>query len=122
MTTHVVVSATVPIRPGTATAFAAAATDMTRAARADPGCSAYVMMPDPLDPSVVCIFEVWRDVPSFLAYAQSSYAGEYARRTADLRTGPTQVTLLTGTVRHSGPAPGITDLGAVLGVTEERSL
>jgi quinol monooxygenase YgiN len=88
---------------------------MTLSARADPACLTYVMTVDPVDPAVVTIFEIWRDVESFAAYARSDYAAAYARRTAGLRVGPTLVTLLHGEVRHSGPAPDPAQLGALLG-------
>lgn len=118
---HVIVTGEVPIRPDAAEAFARAAADMARAARAEPGCLVYVMAIDPLDPSIVSIFEVWRDIASFTGYAGSDYATTYARRTADLRAGPTQVTLLTGSLRYSGAAPAIADLERVLSYDEEGS-
>lgn len=60
----IVVSGRVPIRPEGAEQFAAAAADMTRAARQDPDCLVYVMTLDQLEPGTVTIFEIWRDVAS----------------------------------------------------------
>lgn len=100
-----IVHATMSIRADAADAFAEAAAELTRAARADPACVAYLMTVDPLDPSTATVFELWQDAASFTSYAVSEHAAAYARCTAGLRTGPTTVTLLAGELVHAGPAP-----------------
>lgn len=61
MSGPVIVAGTVRIAPGKAQAALPHMTRMVEASRAEDGCIAYSYGFDALDPTIVRVFEVWRD-------------------------------------------------------------
>ncbi|MFI5956102.1 putative quinol monooxygenase [Cryptosporangium sp. NPDC051539] len=51
--------------------YLAAVADVTRQARAAPGCADFVQAPDPLDPERIVILERWESDDALLAFRNS---------------------------------------------------
>lgn len=52
------------------------------ATRAEPGCGAYLFLPDPDDPHLVHVFEEWADDAALEAHMGSAHIAEFMTATA----------------------------------------
>ncbi len=57
---------------------------MVEASRAEPGCREYVFSPDPHDPSLVRLFELWESEDALAAHFASEHMASWQARAADL--------------------------------------
>ncbi|MGI9613355.1 MAG: putative quinol monooxygenase [Acidimicrobiales bacterium] len=57
---------------------------MVQASRAEAGCHEYVFTPDPHDPSLVRLFEMWESQGALDAHFASDHMAAWQQRAADL--------------------------------------
>ncbi len=57
---------------------------MVAASRAEEGCHEYVFTPDPHDPALVRLFELWESQAALDAHFASAHMAEWRERSADL--------------------------------------
>jgi len=64
----VIVSGTISVRPGRREAFLAASMEAVAAARRFPGCLAFVVAADPIEPDRVNVYEQWESEAQLEAF------------------------------------------------------
>ena len=57
---------------------------MVEASLAEPGCRAYAFTPDPNDPGLVRLYELWDDEEALAGHAASDHMAAWRKRAADL--------------------------------------
>ena len=66
-----IVAGHLQVDPSQRDAYLEAAAAVTRLARAQPGCLAFVQAADPLEPDRIAVYERWADEASLLAFRTS---------------------------------------------------
>lgn len=79
-----IVAGTIEIDPDHRDALFEAVAPMVEATRAESGCQAYVFSPDPADPAVVHLYELWDDQAALDAHFASEHMAAWQARAADL--------------------------------------
>ncbi len=94
-----IVAGTIQVDPEQREAVLAAVAPMVEATRAEAGCRAYVFSPDPGDPAVVQLFELWDDQAALDAHFASDHMAAWQARAADLPIRGRDITkyLVSGT-------------------------
>ncbi len=94
-----IVAGTIEVDPDHRDAMFAAVAPMVEATRAEPGCRAYTFSPDPEDPGLILLFELWDDQAALDAHFASEHLAAWRRRAADLAIRGRDITqsLVSGT-------------------------
>ena len=94
-----IVAGTIQVDPDHRDAMFAAVAPMVAATRAEPGCRAYTFSPDPDDPGLVHLFELWDDQAALDAHFASDHMAAWQAAAADLPIGGRDITkyLVSGT-------------------------
>lgn len=94
-----IVAGTIEVDPDHRDAMFAAVAPMVEATRAEPGCRAYVFSPDPDDPGLVHLYELWDDQAALDAHFASDHMAAWQARSADLPIRGRDITkyLVSGT-------------------------
>jgi quinol monooxygenase YgiN len=79
-----IVAGTLEIDPEHRDAFFAAVAPMVRATRTEAGCQAYAFSPDPDEPGLIHLFEVWDDQASLDAHFASEHMATWQARSGEL--------------------------------------
>ena len=64
----IIVAGTITLHPGRCAAFLEASTESIREARRAPGCQAFVVAADPIEPDVANVYEVWDSEAALLSF------------------------------------------------------
>lgn len=89
----IAVSGTFRARRGVTLHVAAAMAAMVKASREEDGCEAYSYAVDAFEPTVVRVFEVWRDEPAFKKHRQSNHLKAWRAKWNDLGLGDAALTV-----------------------------
>jgi quinol monooxygenase YgiN len=93
----IIVSGTIRLQPGRRDDFLTLSMEAIRAARASPGCRAFVVAADPLEPDVANVYEAWDSEEDLLRFRGDGPSG-------DMRGMIAGAEVKRHTVSHSGPA------------------
>ena len=79
-----IVAGTIEVDPEHREALLAAVAPMVVATRGEPGCQAYAFSPDPEEPGLVRLFELWDDQAALDAHFASDHMADWQEAAADL--------------------------------------
>lgn len=96
-----IIAGTVTVDPAERERLLDAVTPMVVASRAEDGCHEYVFTPDPHDPTLVRLFELWESQDALDAHFASTHMAEWQAQAADLPI--TGRDILKYTVADVGP-------------------
>ena len=77
-----IIAGTITVDPSDVEALTAAAVEMMRATRAEPGNLAYAFSRDLGDPRLVHVFEQWQDDEALAAHFKTPHMAEFQRQIA----------------------------------------
>lgn len=94
-----IVAGTIEVDPEHRQAMLEAVAPMVAATLTEEGCQAYAFSPDPDDPALVRLFELWDDQASLDAHFASEHMAAWQARAADLPIRGRDITkyLVSGT-------------------------
>lgn len=72
------------MQPGTRDVFFEAVAPMVAATLDEPGCRTYAFTPDPDDPDLIRLFELWDDEAALAGHVSSAHMAEWRTRSASL--------------------------------------
>jgi quinol monooxygenase YgiN len=96
-----IIAGTLDLPPENRDKLLAAAEPLMRASDAEDGCHVYRMMPDPLDPGRVRIFERWESEEALASHFSTPHMAEFGASLGDL--GITGSEVLKYEISSSGP-------------------
>lgn len=79
-----IVAGTFEIDPEHRDAFFAAVAPMVAATREEAGCQAYAFTPDPDDPGLIRLYELWDDQAALDAHFASEHMAAWRKRSGEL--------------------------------------
>lgn len=79
-----IIAGTITVDPDHRDAMLEAVAPMVAASRAEAGCREYVFTPDPDDPAVIRLFELWDGEDALTEHFASKHMAEWRARSADL--------------------------------------
>ncbi len=79
-----IVAGTMEVEPDHRDRMLEAVAPMVSATRAEPGCRAYVFSPDPDDPAMVHLYELWDDQAALDDHFASDHMAAWRAASADL--------------------------------------
>ncbi len=79
-----IIAGTLTIEATSRDAFFEAVAPMVAASVLEPGCQAYAFTPDPNDPGLIRLYELWDDQESLESHFASTHMAEWQARAADL--------------------------------------
>lgn len=79
-----IIAGTLTVEPDHRQAMLESVATMVEASRAEAGCHEYVFTPDPHEPSLVRLFELWESEEALAAHFASEHMASWQERAADL--------------------------------------
>lgn len=79
-----IIAGTITVEPDHRAALLEAVAPMVAATLDEAGCQAYAFTPDPDDPALVRLYELWDDEEALAGHFASAHMAEWRRRSAEL--------------------------------------